>query len=197
MRRPCFRHSASCSSRTAQSNTIFSSGASVAAGNMRERSSATDTVAVPRLPTTTAAAAFAARIADLEIRLHRQHRRQAPPRPCRRRRRRRARAPDRREHGPAAPSTHQRHAVLAARHQNGLRPPPCAKLRRGRGDFVVGPRRAVRRVGKFLAVGRDQRRAAIDAVIAPFGIDHAPACRALARRRSTARITRGVSAPLA
>ena len=57
------RQSASRSSSTDQSNTIFSSGASEAAGRMRERSSAAETVAVPRLPTTTAAAALAARTA--------------------------------------------------------------------------------------------------------------------------------------
>ncbi len=54
---------ASRSSSTDQSNTIFSSGARSAAGRRRARSSAGETVAVPRLPTTTAAAALAARIA--------------------------------------------------------------------------------------------------------------------------------------
>ena len=48
---------------TFQSNTIFSSGASVAAGRMRARNSPAETVAVPCLPTTTAAAALAARMA--------------------------------------------------------------------------------------------------------------------------------------
>ena len=42
---------------------IFSSGASDAAGRRRWRSSASVSVAVPRLPTTTEAAALAARIA--------------------------------------------------------------------------------------------------------------------------------------
>ena len=40
---------------------------------MRARSSAAETVAVPLLPTTTAAAALAARIADFEVGTERQH----------------------------------------------------------------------------------------------------------------------------
>jgi hypothetical protein len=64
IRSPRRRHSASRSSSADQSNTILSSGASEAAGRMRWRNSESDTVEVPRLPTTTAAAALAARMAN-------------------------------------------------------------------------------------------------------------------------------------
>ena len=87
---------------------------------MRARNSAADTVAVPRLPTTTAAAALAARMAGSKPVVGRQHGR------------------EHRHHGVAgardvahldrigadvdrlAARRHQRHAVLAARHQHRL-----------------------------------------------------------------------------
>ena len=78
MRNPAARQSRTRSPATAGSNAIFSSAASAAAGRMRERSSEAVTVAVPRLPTTTAAAALAARSGGLEIRAggeqHGEHR---------------------------------------------------------------------------------------------------------------------------
>ena len=63
MRSPCRRQSARCASRSPPAGTIFSSAASDACGRIFRRSSAGVTVAVPFLPTATAAAAFAIRSA--------------------------------------------------------------------------------------------------------------------------------------
>ena len=156
-----------------QSNTIFSSAASDACGRMRARSSASETVAVPRLPTTTAAAALAARIAVSQSapaasisRQHRDHgvaragdiahldrigrhvdrlRRRAPPASCRRSLR--------------VTSTASQSASAS---QLAARPSAI---------FGVGVGAAAGRLGQFLAVRRDQRRAAIDRVIGALGID--------------------------
>ena len=59
---------------------------------------------------------------------------------------------------------HERHAVLAPRHQHSGG--------RGRGDIGVGQRGAPRGVGQLLAVRRDQGRAAIDGEVSRLGIDH-------------------------
>ncbi len=67
---------------------------------------------------------------------------------------------------------HQRHAGFAARHQHRLRAEFTAELGRRRRDLVVGLRRRVGRVGKFLPVRRDHGGAAIDAVVAAFRIDN-------------------------
>ena len=48
----------------------------------------------------------------------------------------------------------------------------AAELGRGCRDLVVGLRRPMRGVGEFLPVRRDQRRAAVDAVVAALRIDH-------------------------
>ena len=138
---------------------------------MRWRSSATDTVAVPRFPTTTAAAGIGRAHGGFEIGAHRQH------------------GGEHRDHGVAGAGhvahahrigrhvhrradAHQRHALLAARDQHGLGVDRLGQRGRGDDDLVVVVRRRVRRLGEFLPVRRDQRRPAIDAVIAALWIDH-------------------------
>ena len=57
------------------------------------------------------------------------------------------------------------------------------RVLRGRGDLGVGVDAAARRLGKFLAVRREQRRAAIDREIGALGIDDHRLAELFARRR--------------
>ena len=126
---------------------------------------------MPRLPTTTAAAALAARMADSKS-ARMASMAEAPPPRCRRRPTRRARAPDR----PARARRPRRAtSVMPASLRvtsTALAPSSRRDFGGGRRDLVVGCRRRIGRVGEFLPVRRDQRGAAIDAVVAAFGIDH-------------------------
>ena len=69
---------------------------------------------------------------------------------------------------------HQRHAVLALRHQDRLAIGELHGVLRGIGDGLVGIGAAAGGFGEFLAVGRQQRRAAIDREIGALGIDDHP-----------------------
>ena len=73
-------------------------------------------------------------------------------------------------HGIAV-ARHQRHAVLALRHQHRLAVGEDHGVARGLGDIGVAVGAAAGRLGKFLAVGREQRGAAIDREIRALGID--------------------------
>src|SRR5262249_30556304 len=159
---PWRRHSAKRSSISDQSNTIFSSEASEAAGRMRERSSAADTQAVPGLPTTTAAAALAARMAGSEPARLASHAESTAntlspsPRPT---------APPDRMGRPArrGPAPHpQRHPMLAARDQHRLALDRAGEIRGRGGHLVVRDAGAAGRLGEFLAVRRDEGGAAVD-----------------------------------
>ena len=163
--------------------TIFSSAASDACGRILRRSSAGVTVAVPFLPTATAAAALATRSAALPIgagrKRQRQHRGDGV-----------AGAGDvahlDRQAGTwigFAAARHQRHAVLALRHQHGLAIGEMHGILRGLGDVLLGIGAAAGRFGEFLAVGREQRRAAIDREIGALGIDDHGLAELPARRR--------------
>ena len=66
----------------------------------------------------------------------------------------------------------QRHALLAAGDQHGFALDDARKLGRGLADLGFACHRSVHGGAQFSAVWRDQRRAAIDAVIVPFRIDH-------------------------
>ena len=70
-----------------------------------------------------------------------------------------------------AVARHQRHAVLALRHQHGLAIGKLHRVLRGGGDVRVGIGAAAGRFREFLAIGRQQRRAAIDREIGALGID--------------------------
>ena len=138
---------------------------------MRARNSATETLAVPRLPTTTAAAALAARMADSKSASKRQHGRQHGHHGV-------AGAGDvahlhrigRHVHG--AFGRDQRHAVLAAGDQHGFGVELLAQAIGGGRDLLVAAGGAVGGVGQFLPVGRDQRGAAVDRIVAALRIDH-------------------------
>ena len=168
-----------------QSNRIFSSGA-----ERGRRQDARAQFARPKrsrcrcLPTTTAAAALAARMAGFETGFERQHRRQH------------------RDHGVAGARhvadlhrisrhmnrrrvlLHQRHALVAAGHQHRLAGERLAQFVGGGRHILVAAHLAAHGVAQFLAVGRDQRGAAIDAEIAALGIDHHRLAGLLARRRA-------------
>ena len=126
---------------------------------MRARNSAGDTVAVPRLPTTTAAAALAARIGGFERHAGRQHGRQH-------RHHRVAGAGDvahlhrigrhvDRRPPSRAPICSSIMPSFAARHQHGLALHRAAELGRGGGD---------------LGFGRDRRGGVASASSLRFGV---------------------------
>ena len=66
----------------------------------------------------------------------------------------------------------QRHALLAAGHQHGFAVDHARQFGRRLGDLGFGRDRTMHGGAEFLAVRRDQCRAAIDAVIVAFRIDH-------------------------
>ena len=66
---------------------------------------------------------------------------------------------------------HQRHAVLALRHQDSFAVRQLHRVLCGVGNALFGVGAAAGRLGKFLAVGRQQRGAAIDREIGALGID--------------------------
>ena len=66
---------------------------------------------------------------------------------------------------------HQRHAVLALRHQHGLAVRKLHRVLRGVRDALRRIGAAAGRLRKFLAIGREQRRAAINREIGALGID--------------------------
>ena len=72
-------------------------------------------------------------------------------------------------HGSAV--RNESHAGFAARDQHRLRAERIAQGGGRRRDFLFRSRGSVRRIGQFLPVRRDQRRAAIDAVVAALRID--------------------------
>ena len=69
---------------------------------------------------------------------------------------------------------HQRHAVLALRHQHGLAIGQLHDVLRRIGDIFLGVGAAAGGFGEFLAIGRQQGRAAIDRKIRALGIDDHP-----------------------
>ena len=78
---------------------------------------------------------------------------------------------------------HQRHAVLALRHQDGLAIGKLHRVLRGRGDALHRVGAAAGRFRKLLAVRRQQGRAAIDREIGALGIDDHGLAELCARRR--------------
>ena len=70
-----------------------------------------------------------------------------------------------------AAARHQRHAVLALRHQHGLAIGKLHRVLRRFRDALFAVGAAAGRFREFLAVGREQRRAAIDREIGALGID--------------------------
>ncbi len=66
---------------------------------------------------------------------------------------------------------HQRHAVLALRHQDGLAIRKLHRVLSRFGDALLRIRAASGRFRELLAVRREQRRAAIDREIGALGID--------------------------
>ena len=70
-----------------------------------------------------------------------------------------------------ARARHQRHAVLALRHQHGLAIGENHRIARGLRDARIAVGAAAGRLGKFLAIWRQQGRAAIDREIGALGID--------------------------
>ena len=171
MRSPCLRQSARCASRSPPAATIFSSAASDACGRIFRRSSAGVTVAVPFLPTATAAAAFAIRNAVSQS---------AP-----------AASVSASTAATVSPAPETSRTLTGSAGTWIASPPratsvmPCSLcvtsiasqsasyhrvLRRG-GNVLVGIGAAAGGFGKFLAVGRQQRGAAIDREIGALGID--------------------------
>ena len=71
-----------------------------------------------------------------------------------------------------AVARHQRHAVLALRHQHSLAIRKLHRVLRGIGDVLFGVGAAAGGFGEFPAIGRQQRRAAIDREIRALGIDY-------------------------
>ena len=152
---------------------------------MRARSSAAETVAVPRLPTTTAAAALAARIADFEVGAHRQHDREHGGDRVARARDVAHLAPNRPAHGPAPRRAH----AASCRLRSASPARPCCRPRRASASAAAASSlpvsdRPARRVGQLLAVRRDDGGAAIDREIAALGIDDHRLARASSRARS-------------
>ena len=82
-----------------------------------------------------------------------------------------------------ARARHQRHAVLALRHQHGLAIRQLHRFLRGVGNVLLGVGAAAGRLGEFLAIGREQRRAAIDREIGALGIDDHALAELASRRR--------------
>ena len=66
----------------------------------------------------------------------------------------------------------QRHALFAAGDQHGIALDDAGEFGRRLGDLGIARHRPMHRGAEFLAVRRDQRRAAIDAVIVALRIDH-------------------------
>ncbi len=66
---------------------------------------------------------------------------------------------------------HQGHAVLALRHQHSLAVRKLHRVLRGFGDTLFGIGTAAGGLREFLAIGREQRRAAINREIGALGID--------------------------
>ncbi len=66
----------------------------------------------------------------------------------------------------------ERHALLAARDEDGFAVDDARKLRGRLADLGFARHRTVHGGAEFGAVRRDQRRAAVDAVIVAFRIDH-------------------------
>ena len=64
------------------------------------------------------------------------------------------------------------HAGFAAGDQHGFAADEARQLGGGHRDLRLGGHRPMHRGGQLLGIRRDQRRAAIDAVIVAFGIDH-------------------------
>ena len=79
---------------------------------------------------------------------------------------------------------HQRHAAFALRHQHRLAIGQLHDLLRAVADALVGVGVAAGRLGKFLAVGLQEGRAAIDREIGALGIDDHPLAELFAPRRS-------------
>ena len=141
IRKPCLRQSRRCASRSPPAATIFSSAARKACGRIFRRSSADVTLAVPFLPTATAAAAFAIRNAVSQsapaASVTASTAATVSPAP----------ETSRTLTGwagtwiasPAA--RHQRHAVLALRHQHGLAVGKLHRVLRGIGDALFAYRR--------------------------------------------------------
>ena len=183
MRSPCRRQSARCASRSPPAATIFSSAASDACGRIFRRSSAGVTVAVPFLPTATAAAAFAIRSAVSQsapaASVSASTAATVSPAP----ETSRTLTGKRRHVDRLAAANHQRHAVFALRHQHGLAIGEIHRVLRRVGNVQVGIGAAAGRFRKFLAVGRQQRGAAIDREIGALGIDDHALAELLARRR--------------
>ena len=67
---------------------------------------------------------------------------------------------------------HQRHAVLAARHQRRLGAERAGKANSGLGNFVIAARGRAGRLGQLLTIRRNESGAAIDRVVAAFRIDN-------------------------
>ena len=171
MRRPCLRQSARCASRSPPAGTIFSSAASDACGRIFRRSSAGVTIAVPFLPTATAAAAFAIRSAVSQS---------AP-----------AASASASTAATVSPAPETSRTLTGSAGTWIASPPrgtsvmPCSlcvtsiasqsarlhRVLRGVGDVLVGIGAAAGGLRKFLAIGRQQRRAAIDREIGALGID--------------------------
>ena len=82
-----------------------------------------------------------------------------------------------------AAANHQRHAVFALRHQHRLAVGENHRVLRRGGNVLVGIGAAAGGFGKFLAIGRQQRGAAIDREIGALGIDDHALAELLARRR--------------
>ena len=82
-----------------------------------------------------------------------------------------------------AAANHQRHAVFALRHQHGLAIGENHRVLRRGGNVLVGIGAAAGGFRKFLAVGRQQRGAAIDREIGALGIDDHALAELPARRR--------------
>ena len=180
-------------------STIFSSAASSAAAGSaratRRRRRPPCRSCRPRPRRAALAARSAASQSALAGEHHRQHRGHgiagaghvahlAPNRP--------ARGPARRRAAPASCPPRS-----ASPGPPRFRPAAIASARR-RGDrrHRLSTRHA-RRLGQFLAVRRDDGRAAIDREISALGIDDHGLAERFRAARSPARITRGVSTPLA
>ena len=65
----------------------------------------------------------------------------------------------------------KRHALLAAGDQHGFAVDDAGELGRGLGDLGLRRHRPMHGGAQFLAIRRDQRRAAVDAVIVALRID--------------------------